>query len=90
MRVFAFLWEIGIFIIEEVHNLLDTMIHWNETISIFKKLCAYQKPSHDLQTEKEQQQCVPTGEKEKRNFKTEKPEIKSIIMRISTVTWLSP
>lgn len=26
MRVFVFLWEIGIFIIKEEHNLLDTVI----------------------------------------------------------------
>lgn len=61
MRIFAILWEIGIFIIKEVHNLLDTVI-LQQNHSIFKTYHSCQEPSHSLSTENGQQQGVPTEE----------------------------
>lgn len=61
MRVFAILWEIGIFINKEVHNLLDTVI-LQQNHSIFKTYRSCQEPSHSLSTENGQPQGVPTEE----------------------------
>lgn len=70
MRVFAFLWEIGIFIIKEIHNLLDTVIlHQKHSNFLLLNNVLTKSPAMICRQKKGWQQYVPTGEKENRNLK---------------------
>lgn len=64
MRVFAFLWEIGIFIIKEVHNLPDTVIlPWKHFHFLFLNNVLTKSPAMICRQKKNSSNVCPQGEK---------------------------
>lgn len=64
MRVFAFLWEIGIFIIKEIHNLLDTVIlHQKHSNFLLLNNVLTKSPAMICSQKKDGSNTYPLGKK---------------------------